>query len=365
MKAIFCLKRIDWLLLFFGVVLSIFGLALLYSFSFSVIDISFFQKQIIFLVAGVICAIVLSFFNLRALKESSLLIFVLYFFFIVLLAGVFLFGREIRGARSWYDFGLFNFQPVEFLKIVFILLFAKYLSQRHVDMYQMKHVLLSIFYAAIPIALVFFQPDFGSLMILVILWFGMMLVSGIKRAHLSIILAIGVLAMIVFWLFLFTAEQKDRFFTLLDPKYDPTGSGYHVLQSIITVGNGGFWGNGFSEPYTQAKLGFLPEVYTDFIFAGFCEMFGFFGVLVLFMFFFLFFWRLFMIMKNLEDNFSRLLVSGFMIMVGAEIFINVGMNVGILPITGIPLPFLSYGGSSLLSLFIGIGIIESVKTHSN
>jgi rod shape determining protein RodA len=358
------LKKIDWLLLSLAVILTIFGLILLYSLSSSSLNISFFQRQLTFLLIGIGLATSLAFLNLKALKSSSLFIFALYFLCILLLVGLFFFGKEVRGAKSWYSLGSFTFEPVEIVKIVFILLFAKYFSQRHVEMYQTRHVLLSGVYAALPAILVFFQPDFGSAIILIILWLGMMLVSGIKRTHLLSILGVGLLCFLVFWNFIFTEEQKDRFLTFLDPYMDPTGSGYHILQSIIAVGSGGIFGKGFSEPLTQAKLGFLPEAHTDFIFATFCEMFGMIGMLILFSFFFLFLWRLFDIIKILNDNFSRLLISGFIILVGSEVFINIAMNIGILPITGIPLPFLSYGGSSLLSLFIGIGIIESIKLHS-
>jgi len=201
-------------------------------------------------------------------------------------------------------------------------------------------------------------------MILVLLWLSMMLISGIKRNHLLIILTIGFVSLIILWNFIFTQEQQERFVAFLNPYIDPTGSSYHILQSIIAVGNGGILGKGFYEPLTQAKLGFLPEAHTDFIFASFSEIFGLVGITVLFLIFALFFWRLFKILKICQDNFSRLLVSGFMVLVGAEVFINTAMNIGLLPITGIPLAFLSYGGSSLLSLFIGVGIIESIKIHS-
>jgi len=183
-------------------------------------------------------------------------------------------------------------------------------------------------------------------------------------------MVIGLFSLFLIWNLFLTEEQKTRFSTFLEPyinpegEYlDPQGTGYHIRQSIIAVGSGGIFGKGPFQPLTQAKLGFLPEAHTDFIFATFAEMFGIFGIFVLFLLFVLFFFRLLTIAKNCKNNFSRLLISGFMILVGAEVFINIAMNIGILPITGLPLPFLSYGGSSLLSLFIGIGIIESIKSH--
>ena len=364
MTITFFLKKGDWLLLIFAVLLVIFGLIFLYSFSSSLQDFSNFQKQILFLAVGVLLAISFSLIDIKALKKSPLFVFILYFFCILLLAGLFLFGTEVRGARSWYFLGNITFEPVEFTKIVFILLFAKYFSQRHVEMYQARHIILGAAYAFVPVVLVFFQPDFGSAMVLLSIWLFTMLVSGIKRKHLLVIVGIAILCFLIIWNFLFTIEQKERFTAFLDPYIDPGGSSYHILQSIIAVGSGGVFGKGFSEPFTQAKLGFLPEAHTDFVFAASTEMFGLLGVFILFLLFSLFFWRLLRIAKNSKDNFSRLLVSGFIILVGVEVFINIAMNIGMLPITGIPLPFLSYGGSSLLSLFIGIGIIESIKIHN-
>ncbi len=366
------LKKFDWPFLSFAVVLSILGLITFYSLESFSGDFSNFQKQLIFLIIGILLAIGLSLIDIRALKESSLFILVLYLISILLLIGIFFFGKNIRGSRSWYVFGPFTFQPVEFVKIVFIIFFAKYFSQRHVEMYQTRHIILSFIYAFLPTALVFLQPDFGSAIILLLIWLFMMLVSGIKRKHLLIIIGVAMICFFIAWNFVFTPEQKERFTTFIEPyinpagEYlDPKGTGYHIQQSIIAVGSGGLFGKGFSAPYTQAKLGFLPEAHTDFIFATFAEMFGLFGILILFLFFGLFFWRGLSLAKNSNDNFSRLLISGFIILVGVETFINIGMNIGLLPISGLPLPFLSYGGSSIISLFIGIGIIESIRVHSN
>lgn len=344
----------------------------LYSLSSASGDFYFFTKQTIFLFVGILLAIFLPLLDFRAVKGSSRFVFFLYAGSLLLLTGLFVFGSEIRGVRAWYQFAGLTFEPVEFVKIVFILLFAKYFSARHVEMYHKEHIVLSAVYAFVPAALVFLQPDFGSAVILLIIWFSMMLISGIKRKHLFAILAIGVIFGLIFWNFILAAEQKERISTFMEPYInpqgtylDPGGSGYHISQSVIAVGSGGFWGKGISAPYTQAKLGFLPEARTDFIFAAFCEMFGIFGVMILFLLFILLFWRLFKITLGSKDNFSRLVVSGFMILIGTGIFINIAMNIGLLPITGVPLPFLSYGGSSIISLFIGVGIVESIKVHSN
>lgn len=366
----FYLKKFDWIILGSAILLSIYGLIVLYSLALSSGDFSNFQKQITFLIIGIILAISISFVDIKALRESSLFVLILYFLSLLLLVGIFFLGTEIRGSRSWYAFGPFTFEPVEFVKIIFIIFFAKFFSQRHVEMYQTRHIVLSFIYAFLPTALVFLQPDFGSAIILLSIWLLMMLVSGIKRKHLLIIIGVAIFCFLIAWNFIFTEEQKERFTTFIEPyinpagEYlDPQGTGYHIQQAIIAIGSGGFFGKGIFEPYTQAKLGFLPEAQTDFIFAAFTEIFGLLGILILFFLFGLLFWRGIKMAREVNNNFSRLLISGFLILVGVETFINIGMNVGLLPISGLPLPFLSYGGSSLLSLFIGIGIIESVRTH--
>lgn len=368
-KTIF--KKIDLPLLFFALFLSFFGLVVLYSLSSFSGEWHYFQRQFIFLLAGIVSSFLITSLNVRAFKKSPYLIFSLYLVSLLILFGLLFFAPSIRGSRSWYIIFGVSFQPVEITKIIFILLFAKFFSERYVDMYQAKHVIVSAIYAFLPAFLVFIQPDFGSAAVLVFLWLSMLLISGIKRNHIIAILVISIIVFIISWNFFLSFEQKTRVSTFLEPYFnprgeylDPKGTGYHILQSLIAIGSGGFSGKGFFASYTQAKLGFLPEASTDFIFAAFAEMFGIAGILLLFLLFTLFFWRIIKIAKIARDNFSRLLVSGFAVLLFLEIFINIAMNIGLLPISGLPLPFLSYGGSSLISLFIGIGIIESIKAHS-
>jgi len=366
------LKKSDPWFFLFSALLSIFGLVVLYSLGIAQKDLSLFKKQLIFFLIGIFLAIFLSLLDFRAVKESSFFVFFLYLFSILILVGLFFLGSTIRGVRAWYVFGGFTFQPVEIVKIVYILLFAKYFSQRHIELYHKEHIILSAIYAFLPAGLVFLQPDFGSAAILIMIWLGMMLIAGIKRKHLLIMIAIGIVTLLIGWNFILSPYQKERITTFLQPYLnpqgtylDPSGSGYHILQSIIAVGSGGIFGKGFNAPYTQAKLGFLPENHTDFIFATTCEMFGFVGIFVLFLLFLLIFWRLLKIAFVSKDNFSKLVIGGFMILVGGGAFVNIAMNVGLLPITGVPLPFLSYGGSSIISLFMGVGIVESIKINNS
>lgn len=373
MKGIFLknIKKSDPWVFLISVLLSLYGILVLYSLCKFWGDFSFFKKQLIFFIIGLIFAILLSFLDFRAVKESSFFVFFLYILSILVLGGLFLFGTRIRGVRAWYVIGNFTFQPVEIVKIVYILLFAKYFSARHVELYHKEHIILSAIYAFLPAGLVFLQPDFGSAAILIMIWLSMMLIAGIKRKHLFIMIGVGLILSFLAWNFILSSEQKERITTFLEPflnpqgtYLDPSGTGYHILQSLIAVGSGEIFGKGFNAPYTQAKLEFLPEAHTDFIFASLCEMFGLIGVLVLILLFCLLFWRLLKIAFVSKDNFSKLIIGGFMVFVGGGAFVNIAMNLGLLPITGVPLPFLSYGGSSIISLFVGIGIVESIKINN-
>jgi rod shape determining protein RodA len=356
----------DFSLFFCALSLSIFGLVFLWSLSLSFQDQNFFLKQTIFLIVGIFLFFVFSLINFRAVKESSLFLFILYLLSLVLLLGLLFFAPNIRGQRSWFVFGFFTFQPVEIVKIFLILFFAKFFSQRHQDMYQAKHILISALYLFFPTFLVFLQPDFGSALSLVLLWLSILLVAGIKRKHLIFILISGILLSIIFWFFVLKEHQKARIITFLEPylnpqrKYlDPYGTGYHIRQSLIALGSGGLFGKGIFNKKTLVKLGYLPEAETDFIFSGIGETFGILGSSILLGLFLFFFWRLYKILISLEDNFSRLFCVGFFLLVLSEMAINIGMTLGMVPIIGLPLPFVSYGGSNLIALYIGLGIVES------
>ena len=249
------IKKIDIPLLIFTIALSLMGLLVLYGLGVASKDFSLFTKQVVFLIIGVIVAISLSFLDFRAVKESSLFVFSIYASSVLLLIGLFFFGITIRGVRAWYPFFGTTFEPVELVKIAFILLFAKYFSSRHVEMYHKQHIILSAVYAFFPAILVFLQPDFGSAAILLVIWISMMLVSGIKRVHLFAIIGIGLVLALFSWNFVLSIEQQERISTFIEPYInpqgtylDPEGSGYHILQSTIAVGSGGFWGKGFSAP---------------------------------------------------------------------------------------------------------------------
>ena len=228
-------------------------------------------------------------------------------------------------------------------------------------MYQVKHILLSGFYVFLPVTLTFFQPDFGSIIILVALWIGVLIVSGIKLRHFLILSFCGLLVLSLTWVFLMKDYQKERVVSFVMPS-DPLGAGWSQNQAKIAIGAGEIFGQGLFKG-SQTQYGFLPEPHTDFIFSAIAEETGLMGVSVLLMLFLVLIWRIFKIAINSQSNFPRLFSIGFAILLISQIFIHIGMNLGILPIIGISLPLISYGGSGLITILAGLGIVQNIKNN--
>ena len=355
------LKRLDWVLIVSTLFLMGIGLFSIYSSSLGRGDFLNFKKQIIFLGLALFLMFLFSFFDWRGLRENPYLILILYFLCLFGLLGLFFFAPEIRGIRSWYKFGPFALSPIEFTKIVLIILLAKYFSMRHIEMYRIRHILLSGAYILLPIVLIFPQPDLGQVLILIALWVGVLLISGIKLRHFLILVLCFLLISILSWSFLLMDYQKERILSFLFP-YDPLGVSWSQNQAKIAVGSGGVFGQGLGSG-SQTQYGFLPEPQTDFIFSAIAEETGLLGVSVLLFLFSILFWRIMKIAIDSQTNFPRLFASGLTIILVSQTFIHIGMNLGLLPIIGIPLPLISYGGSNLIATFIGLGILQSIKTH--
>jgi len=354
------LRKLDWQLIFIVLLLSGVGLLTVYGIG-SPESLIFFQKQATFIGLGLIVMISLSFFDYRIFKNYSFVLVILYIASLILLFFV-LFSQDIRGASSWFRVGSLRFEPIEFIKIVMILILAKYFSFRHIEMYRVRHLIISGIYVVLLAFIIFLQPDLGAILVLLSIWLGIVVISGIKIRHLIIMFLILAIISTGVWIFVLKDYQKGRITTFLNPENDPYGRGYHISQSLIAVGSGGLSGQGLGLS-SQAGLKFLPEQHNDFVFATLSERRGLVGVVFLLIFFALLFWRLIKIALESKNNFSRLFVSGFIIMIFSQMIINIGMNIAILPITGLTLPFVSYGGSSLISIFIGLGIIQSIKTR--
>ena len=356
------LKRIDWLLVFFIVPIALAGLITMKSFAPLEGAGGFFSKQIIWLLLSFAVFFIFSFLDFRFLKRTDTLIFLFLLFSGILLL-LFVLGHISNGAKSWFSFGYFSFQPADMMKLVLVLLLAKYFSRRHVEIRDIKHIFISGFYALVPFVLILLQPDFGSAMIIFFIWFGMALISGISKKHLLFIILSGVCIFSLLWVFVFATYQKDRIANFLHPAFDVHGSGYNTIQSTIAIGSGQVIGKGLGFG-TQSRLNFLPEYQTDFIFAAFSEEWGFVGSLLIFLLFSLVIWRILYSASLGLSNFETLFGIGLAIFLMSHILINVGMNLGILPVAGIPLPFMSYGGSHLLTEFMGLGIFMSMRRYA-
>src|SRR3989344_1705762 len=348
-------RKFDWVLI--GTVLVILGLGLITFWNIGADGARIAQRQMIFIVLGLAVMFVFSFFDYRVFKNYSRPALILYFVALALLSFA-LATHEIRGASSWLVFFGFRFEPAEFAKLALLILLAKYFSQKHVEIYNAKHIIMSGIYVGIPVILTLLQPDLGSVIVYLLLWVAMLLASGIKRRHLLAILMIGAVCASLGWFFALKPYQKARIVSFVNPYLDPRGTGYNTIQSRVTFGSGQWTGR-------RDLPVLVPEPYTDFTFAAFAQKFGFVGVVIFLALFAWFFLRVGKIASRAPNNFAKLFGIGYLAIIGAHIMINGGMNVGILPITGIPFPFLSHGGSHLATIMAGLGIIQSIRIRSS
>lgn len=357
-KYLTVLKNFDWILLGSIFLLICFGLAALYSIAISFEEPNFvnFKKQIVFTVIGLILLFFISFFDYRIWQDYSYLAYVMA---AVLLAAVLFFGINVSGTTGWFSFFGFNFQPVELAKIALIIFLAWFLGSRGADIKKIQNFLAAGLAAGLFFGLVVLQPDFGSAVILFLIWLAIILFAGVDKKHLLILFLLLIIVGIASWFFLFQDYQKDRVLTFLNPQVDPYGRGYHVRQAVTAIGAGGLFGRGLGFG-SQSQLKFIPASQTDFIFAVIAEELGFLGVSLILFFWAVIFYRLFKALKLVKDNFALIFILGASALFFIQVIINIGMNIGIVPVTGIPLPFISYGGSFLLVSLILIGILENI-----
>ncbi len=349
-------SHIDWWLL--GCVVPLVGGGLITMNSF-VSENYFFEKQLGSVIVALIVFFVLSLIDFRFLRRSTIIV-ILFSVICSILAALFIFGRTVKGAQSWFDFGFFSFQPSDAAKLMLVFLLAKYFARRHVEIAHLRHIVISGVYTFLLFSLVFLQPDFGSAVIIFLIWFGMVLVAGISWRHLASVFLLGLCAFGALWFFVFQDYQKARVITFISPRADITGSGYNAFQSMIAVGSGQVMGKGVGFG-TQSRLKFLPEYQTDFVFSAFAEEWGFTGIIIIFTSYAFLVIRILKIAARGETNFEVFYGLGLAIYFICHFFINVGMNIGLLPITGTPFPFMSYGGTHLLTEFAGLGILMSMR----
>ncbi len=347
----------NWGLLAIILILISFSLVILYSLDLAQANnFFFFKKQLSFALLGIALFFLFSFVDYKFFKTYS---YWIYLSVLLLLVAVLFFGQKIRGTRGWFVFGGLQFQPVELIKISLIIVLARFFSLRAYEIKKFQFIVLSGILFSPSFFLVMLQPDLGSAIILFIIWFGMLLVSGIKKKHL-LLLSIILSAIFILALFFgFKEYQRERILTFLNPASDALGIGYNVIQSTIAIGSGGLRGRGISSG-SQSQLHFLPEAHTDFIFSSLAEALGFLGVGIILFFYGLFFSRIIKSLKKIRDDFAIFLVLGILIYFISQIFLNIAMNVGVAPVMGLPLPLVSYGGSSLAVTLMMLGIVSGV-----
>jgi rod shape determining protein RodA len=342
-----------------AVLLTLLGLVTMFS---SQGENLYFERQIIWIGVALSLMLLALIPDYRFLRIGNTT-FILFLFFVFLLVLVLFVGEITLGAQSRFDLGFFSLQPSDPAKLVLIAVLAKYFSKRHEYIGDFRHILVSGLYTFLFFGLVFIQPDFGSAIILFFIWFGMVLVAGIRLKHLCIVFTLGALAFGGMWQFIFLDYQKDRIMTFLNPLADIQGTGYNAYQSTVAVGSGQIFGKGIGYG-TQSKLEFLPEYETDFIFAAFAEEWGLIGVIMLFSLFGIVIWRLLRHAVGAATNFERLFATGVAILFISHFFVHIGMNIGVLPVTGTTVPFLSYGGTHLMTEFLGIGIVMAMSRYA-
>ena len=348
----------DWWLFLATLPLLAAGLVTMHAFTG---DSTYAAHQIIWICISLLVFFGVSVADVRFLRATwvSVALFVISVGF---LGALTLLGKVSHGAQSWFSLGAFSFQPSDFAKIALIIILAKYFSRRHIEIANIRHILISGLYTFVLFVLVLLHPDLGSAMIIFLIWLGMVMVSGISKKHLFAMIAVVAVAFALLWTLGFKEYQKDRIRNFINPLADIHGAGYNAYQSAIAVGSGGLFGKGLGYG-TQSRLKFLPEYQTDFIFAAFAEEWGFVGIVILFSLYGIIIWRVIVNAMRGGTNFEILFGAGTAIYFIVHIAVNVGMNMHLLPVTGTPLPFLSYGGTHLMSEFLALGIVMAQRRY--
>ncbi len=350
-------RSFDWVLFSAVTLLLAIGLSAIYS-----VDLSrgqtlyYFHRQLISAAIGFLVLFLASLMHYTFFRSAAKAI---YIFSLAMLFAVMIFGTAIRGTRGWFAIAGFSFEPVELAKIGIILLLA-YIVYHFGRRFERPLFFVGTgLVTGLLMVLVILQPDLGSALIIGAIWFGIMLLVGVRKLYIGgLVLGAAVVA-VVAWFFLLHPYQKDRILMFIDPQRDPLGSGYNSIQATIAVGAGGLWGRGLGFG-SQSQLRFLPEAQTDFIFTVIAEELGLAGVAAMLILYVVVFWRLIKLVKQAPDDFAAVALSGITILFFAQMVVNVGANSGLLPITGVTLPFISYGGSSLVINLFLVGVAESM-----
>ncbi len=399
------IDKIDYWLILPVIGLVIFGLlSLKSSTSENLLASGNFNKQVVFIIISLVVFFIFAFIPSRLFRLFSIPFYVISLLSLVL---VLILGRTVSGAKSWIDFGLIGFQPAELSKLAYVLFMSFWLSKKNVDINQPKYLAITTLFSIIPIFLILAEPDLGTVIIYSILFIGYLFWAGINIFGLFVIISpplilfisffgtfammIGLILIIIalfyfrkdvfvslsifisniagillfeFAIKLLRPHQQQRILTFLNPAADPLGSGYNALQAQIAIGSGGLFGRGFMEG-TQTQLRFIPEQWTDFIFSVIGEEFGFLGSIIVVILFAIIFFRLLTLAQKLKNRFESFVTLGVLLTLFFHFLINIGMNIGLAPIIGIPLPFISYGGTAFLTYSAMMGLIISFYRTNN
>lgn len=355
------LKKFDWSLIGISGLIFVIGVLNLYSATFSEFatrGLRYWQMQSIWFVFGTIAASLLLVVHYKVLSRFA---YPIYFANLLLLILVLIVGKQSLGSRRWIGFAGFHVQPSEFMKISVALAMAKYFeAERVTSGYRLRDLWLPLMMVIVPVVLIIVQPDLGTAMILMLSFISLMLFIRVRRKTLLLIMVGSLVAAPIVYKYGLKPYQRQRIISFINPMSDPKGSGWNSIQSMIAIGSGKFFGKGFKKG-TQSQLNFLPEHHTDFIFSVFSEEHGFLGAVVLISLYLLLFLTGLNIAYVSHDKFGTLLALGILIVFFWQVFVNIGMVCGLLPIVGVPLPFMSNGGSSLLTSLIGIAILTNIS----
>lgn len=354
------LKFYDIPLLVVSGLLLVVGLSVQYAISLGEGDLGLFYRQLMYAGASLVAFIVLANYNYQVLAKQNRVIYPILIFALIYLV---LFGDPIRGSARWIDFGFFQLQPAELAKIIIGLGLSRWLYLHRGEINSWKNILLTFVYAALPAVLIAMEPDLGSSLIVMAVWFGIILLSPIRRTLIVIFLIAGILFAGFSWQFLLRDYQKQRVEVFINPDKDPQGKGYNVRQATIAVGSGQLTGRGLGQG-VQSGLKFLPEKHTDFVFAASSEEIGWVGSISVLILFYILMTRIIKIMQATRNDLAMYIAGGILFLFGSQVVINIGMNIGLLPVTGIPLPLITYGGSSMLVTAIALGIVQNIAKQS-
>lgn len=350
-------------ILIISILIAFLGILSIYSSNYQK-ETNFWQLQIIWISLGIICFFILSGFNYRRLWDA---VYLLYALALILLLLVFILGVIRLGAQRWLKIYFFNLQPSELAKLVIVIFLSRYFSKKSVDdagLISAKFgilpgLIVPFIFIAIPMALIVEQPDLGSALMIFFIFISMLYLARVRLKYIFLFLLAALFLLPLFWSVL-RDYQKERLLVFLNPNMDPLGAGYTLIQSKVAIGSGGIFGKGWLSG-TQSQLHFLPESHTDFIFATLAEEWGFLGASLLIFLYYLLIREGFSIAQRTSDHFGKFLAFGISLMLAIQTFINIGMTMGLMPVVGLPLPLMSYGGSSVVVTLSALGILVSVN----